>query len=181
MIEVRDVKVATHRLETRLESASNRCQNQRHPAVESRPGCVAACFHRYHPGTGGLTAGSRTGLGTPPAATTSPESADTFAAPQETGGRRQALPNWKSKKRSWLCGSNGLGRRESWSFHLSRLGWPKSWAGKSPPRWCTVSWRGTSGGYPRPVRATRKAIRRPRRSGEKLPQTLLGARPPGDP
>ena len=85
MIQLQHVKATTYRLETRLGSASNRCQNHRYPAVEGRPSCIAARLHRHHPGTDGLTAGSRTGLGAPPATTISPEPADPFAAPKEMG------------------------------------------------------------------------------------------------
>jgi len=85
MIQSQHAKATTYRLETRLESASNRCQNRRYPAAEGRPSRVAARLHRYHPGTDGLPVGSRTGLGAPPATTISPEPANAFAAPQAMG------------------------------------------------------------------------------------------------
>lgn len=85
MIQSRHVKTTTHRLETRLESASHRWRNHRYPTVEGRPSRVAACLHWYHPGTNGLFAGSGTGFRASPAATISREPAGAFAAPQEVG------------------------------------------------------------------------------------------------
>src|ERR1039458_9296741 len=86
MIQSRHVKTTTHRLETRLESASHRCRNHRYPTDEGRPSRVAACLHWYHPGANGLFARSATGFGASSATTIPPEPAGAFAAPQEVGG-----------------------------------------------------------------------------------------------
>jgi hypothetical protein len=85
MIQSRHVKTTTHRLETRLESASHRCRNHRYPRVEGRPSRVATCLHWYHPGTNGLFAGSGAGFGASAATTIPPEPAGACAAPQEVG------------------------------------------------------------------------------------------------
>jgi hypothetical protein len=165
------VKATTYRLETRLESASNHCQHRRYPAAEGRPSRVAGRLHRYHPGTDGLSVGSRTGLGAPPATTISPEPANAFAAPQAMGrtatgvaelGRGRSVPG--SVGRTGPAG--GSPGRFTSAGGTGRKAGPEN----RPPRWCTVSWRGTGGGKWRPIRGTRKAIPRPRRSGKKTPR-----------
>ena len=85
MIQSGHVKTTTHRLGTRLESASHDCRNHRYSTVEGRPSRVAARCHRYEPGTNGLLAGSGTGFGASPATTFSPEPSGAFAPPQEVG------------------------------------------------------------------------------------------------
>ena len=98
MIQSRHVKTTTHRLETRLESASHGCRNYRYPTVEGRPSRVAACLPRYDPGTDGLLAGSRTGFGASPATTISPEPPDACRPRKKWGGRRRALLSWEEEE-----------------------------------------------------------------------------------
>ena len=146
MMQSQYVKATTYRLESRLESASNSCQDPQSPVAEGRPSRVAARFYRYYWNRGPHCSESA-GLGAPPATTISPEPADAFAAPKEMGqtatgvaevGRGRSLPGSVGRT-SWAGGSPGC-------FTSPGGRWPKNWVGKSPPRWCTVSWRGMGGG-----------------------------------
>jgi hypothetical protein len=109
----------THRLETRLESASPRCRNHGYPGIEGGASRVAACRHRYDPETDGLLVGSRTGFLASSATTISPEPASAFAAAQEVG--------WPA------MGAAELGRGRNVPHSLGRTGSAGGGFGGFPP------------------------------------------------